>query len=350
LDGEIGDDKLFGDLGNDLLYGGDGNDVVNGGIGTDFMEGGSGNDTYVVDNSGDVVVEGTNQGTDTVQSSVTHTLVANVENLTLTGTGAINGTGNSLNNVLTGNSGINVLNGGDGNDTLNGAGGNDTLRGGSGNDTLNGGSGADRMEGGSGNDTYIVDNAKDVVSEGSGAGTDTVKASVSHRLSTNVERLILTGTKAINGTGNGLNNRLTGNSANNVLNGGGGNDAISGGGGEDILIGGTGKDTMTGGTGADTFTYKTTSDSGTGSARRDVITDFNGSDGDRIDLSAIDAFSGSTGNQAFAYIGSSLFSGTRGEVRFASSILQANTGTDTVADMEIQLTGVTSFSETFLVL
>ncbi len=103
------------------------------------MAGGLGNDIYVVDNVGDVVTENANEGTDTIQSSVTYTASANVENLTLTGTTAINGTGNALDNVLTGNSAAN------------------TLTGGAGNDTLNGGAGIDTMVGGAGDDTYVVD-------------------------------------------------------------------------------------------------------------------------------------------------------------------------------------------------
>jgi Ca2+-binding RTX toxin-like protein len=100
------------------------------------MLGGAGNDIYVIDNTGDIVNELANEGTDTVQSSITHTLGTNVENLTLTGTAAINGTGNTLNNVLTGNSGANTLSGDLGNDTLTGGLGNDTLFGGVGNDTF----------------------------------------------------------------------------------------------------------------------------------------------------------------------------------------------------------------------
>ena len=92
------------------------------------MSGGLGNDTYYIDNTGDRVVESTNAGTDTVRSSITHTLAANVENLILTGTGAINGTGNALNNSLTGNSESNVLVGGVGRDVLTGLGGSDTFR------------------------------------------------------------------------------------------------------------------------------------------------------------------------------------------------------------------------------
>src|SRR5207247_965968 len=99
-----GNDLLFGGGGDDNLNGGDGNDLLDGGSGADTMTGGLGADTYVVDNAGDVVTENAGEGTDTVQSAITYTLGANVENLTLTGASAINGTGNTLDNVLTGNS------------------------------------------------------------------------------------------------------------------------------------------------------------------------------------------------------------------------------------------------------
>jgi serralysin len=99
---------------------------------------GLGNDTYVVDVSTDIITENLNEGIDTVESGITFSLAAinNVENLTITGTSARNGTGNTLNNVLTGNSAVNTLNGGTGNDTLYGKQGNDTLAGGAGADTF----------------------------------------------------------------------------------------------------------------------------------------------------------------------------------------------------------------------
>jgi Ca2+-binding RTX toxin-like protein len=146
LIGKNGNDKLFGGTGRDTLDGGKGNDTLDGGKGADKMKGGLGNDTYIVDNAGDTVTELAGQGTDTVNASVTHTLSLDVENLILTGAGAINGTGNALANTITGNGAANTLSGGDGNDTLNGGGGSDTLAGGLGGDTLNGGDGIDTVD------------------------------------------------------------------------------------------------------------------------------------------------------------------------------------------------------------
>ncbi|MFN9557650.1 MAG: beta strand repeat-containing protein [Dolichospermum sp.] len=170
--------------------------------------------------SGQVII------TDTLQSSINKTLATNVENLTLTGTTAINGTGNAGNNILTGNSTNNTLNGEDGNDTLNG------------------GAGIDTLIGGAGNDIYVVDSTTDVITEVASQGIDTVQSSVTFTLANvaNVENLTLTGTTAINGTGNTGNNILTGNGGNNTLNGGDGNDTLNGGAGIDTLNGGAGND------------------------------------------------------------------------------------------------------------
>ena len=183
------------------------NNILDGGTGADTMAGGAGNDTYIVDNAGDTVSEGAAAGTDLVQSSVSFTLGANIENLTLTGAAAINGTGNALNNIITGNTADNVL---------------------------DGGAGADTMTGGLGNDTYFVDDAGDIVVENAGEGTDNIQSSVTYTLSANVENLTLTGAAAIDGTGNALNNIITGNAADN---------AIDGAAGADTLIGGLGNDT-----------------------------------------------------------------------------------------------------------
>ena len=257
--GNAGDNVLTGNSGANILDGGAGNDTLDGGTGADTMRGG-GDDTYLVDNAGDIVDESANAGagTDTVQSSVSFSLadamrvLGTVENLTLTGTASINATGNAGDNVLTGNSGANILDGG------------------AGNDTLDGGTGADTMRGGGGDDTYVVDNAGDIVDESTngGAGTDTVQASVTFSLpeamAGTVENLTLTGTAAINATGNAGNNVLTGNSGANILDSGVGNDTLNGGAGAgtlygrdgyDILSGDVGDDYLEGGTGNDTYKF-----------------------------------------------------------------------------------------------
>jgi Ca2+-binding RTX toxin-like protein len=222
--GNASDNVIVGNTGVNILVGGDGNDTLDGKAGADTMLGGAGNDTYTVDNIGDVVTEYAAEGIDLVNSSVTYTLGANVENLTLTGSAAINATGNAEDNILTGNSGANVLVGGDGNDTLDGK------------------AGADNMAGGLGNDIYFVDNVNDVVTELADQGIDTVNSSIAYVLGGTLENLTLTGSGAVSGTGNALDNILTGNSGVNTLTGGAGNDTLDGKAGADTLIGGLGDD------------------------------------------------------------------------------------------------------------
>ncbi len=155
VNGGSGNDYVYGGDGNDILDGGSGNDVLVGGTGADVMRGGFGNDVYYVDNVGDSITEvALFGGTDQVYSTVSHTLAASVENLTLTGTAA-NGTGNASANIIIGNSSANVLSGNDGNDTLKGGSGNDTLLGGNGNDVINGELGLDFLTGGAGADKFV---------------------------------------------------------------------------------------------------------------------------------------------------------------------------------------------------
>ena len=232
----------FAGTGNGLanvLTGGDGNDTLNGGGGVDVMVGGLGDDTYIVAQAGDQAIEQPSEGVDTVQSSVSFTLGAEVENLILTGGSAISGTGNDLDNALTGNSGGN---------------------------TLDGGLGADTMIGGAGNDIYIVDDVGDTLTEAASAGTDTVRTTLAQfsfdsSPYANFENLTFTGAGGFIGTGNALANTLTGGGGADQLSGLGGNDTLVGNGGADILDGGLGNDTMRGGLDDDTYYVDSTSDS-----------------------------------------------------------------------------------------
>ncbi|MEF8707535.1 MAG: hypothetical protein V5B38_01060 [Candidatus Accumulibacter propinquus] len=277
LTGSGFNDALTGNAGNNVLDGGAGNDTLNGGTGADTMLGGDGSDLYTVEHSGDVVTE-TNAaaagGIDTVNALVDHTLGANVENLNLIAAGAVNGTGNTLDNLIYAGAGDNVLDGAGGtdtvsyalagagvtvslatagaqatggsgsdtlisienltgsgfNDALTGNAGNNVLDGGAGNDTLNGGTGADTMLGGDGSDLYTVDHAGDVVTETNAAaagGIDTVNALVDHILGANVENLSFIAAGAVNGTGNTLDNLIYAGAGNNVIDGAGGTDTVS---------------------------------------------------------------------------------------------------------------------------
>ncbi|MFB2892382.1 beta strand repeat-containing protein [Aerosakkonemataceae cyanobacterium BLCC-F50] len=158
--GTNGNDNLVGTSNDDEIQGLAGNDTLNGGLGADMLIGGTGNDTYIVD-AEDEIEENPGEGIDLVRSNISWSLQPNVENLTLTGTANISGTGNELANAIAGNSGNNNLNGGAGNDILEGGAGADTLRGGTGNDTLIGGAGNDNLGGGTGNDLFVYTSFSD---------------------------------------------------------------------------------------------------------------------------------------------------------------------------------------------
>jgi len=308
LHGGAGNDQLLGDEGNDTLFGDDGDDRLNGGTGSDLMKGGFGNDVYVVDSTGDRVEDVLLGGTDTVESFINYDLrtAAFIENLTLLGTSALNGIGNNDNNQINGNSANNTLSGldgndrlsgHDGNDVLNGGNGNDSLFGGNGDDVLNGGAGQDTLKGEAGNDTFIIDSSSGTDVIDGGTGTDQVNSSVSFSLATtlSVENLLLTGTAAVNGTGNSLANTITGNSASNTLNGGDGNDVLNGGSGNDVINGDAGDDRLFEGDGNDVLNGGSGNDVLDGGAGRDR---YNGGTGnDHLTFDAADLAAGAVAGQ-----------------------------------------------------
>jgi Ca2+-binding RTX toxin-like protein len=203
-----------------ILVGNALDNTLDGGAGADWMEGGAGADAYWVDNAGDTVIELVGEGFDTIASTVSYTLAANVEKLLLLGS-ALTATGNSGGNILVGNALANTLDAG-----------------GSG-DILDGGTGADTMIGGTGDDSYWVDDAGDAIVELVGEGFETVASFVSYTLAANVEKLILLGT-ATAATGSAQTNILVGNALGNTINGLGGDDWLEGGAGVDHFVFGPG--------------------------------------------------------------------------------------------------------------
>jgi len=186
------DNKIWGNIGDNTLSGGDGHDMLDGWIGADTMIGGDGNDTYYVDDVGDKVIEtSASGGVDQVRSSISYALGTFEENLLLLDSGgAIDGTGNELDNVISGNASSNVL------------------------------------TGGAGNDTYYV-NDGDMVVELDNEGTDWVYSwALNHTLAANVENIALQGT-GNNATGNDLDNWISDSGGSNILTGGNGDDRFS---------------------------------------------------------------------------------------------------------------------------
>jgi Ca2+-binding RTX toxin-like protein len=370
LTGSAFDDTLKGMGGNDTLIGNEGNDILDGGTGADKMTGGGGNDTYYVDDPGDTVTEVPSVmggSSDTVNASIGYVLPSGVENLTLTGSGDIAGTGNELDNTIVGNQGDN------------------TLDGGAGIDKLTGGAGADTFVLSAAGDTGLVVNARDIVTDfqqgldkldfsaigkfdflGAGAfdghayelhAVVTATQDIKVEGDTNGDKIgdfaiELTGLIALQNTdftsdtlvnpptpglylvGDGGDNTLTGGGLNDTLNGGGGNDTLIGNDGDDVLDGGAGIDKLTGGAGADTFVLSAAGDTGLVVNARDVVTDFQ-QGLDKLDFSAIGKFN---------FLGAGAFDGHAYELHTVVTAthdikVEGDINGDKIADFAIELTG-----------
>jgi serralysin len=384
-------DTLSGGAGDDVLFGRGGNDTLIGGAGIDELSGGDGDDTFVLgadlDKIIDVGVVGQDFGNDTIVSTISRGLkdFNFIDNITLSGTAAVDAIGNEFANVLTGNDAANALDGGAGLDTLQGGLGNDTyllggeldhvidtggidtivatrtlslanftgvenltvtgssalslfgnagantLVGNTGANTLDGGAGIDVLRGGIGNDIYVLSSDRDVVQDVGGTH-DTVISSVTRSLASfaGIEDLRLTG--AGTGTGNRANNIITGGTKANKLDGAAGNDVLNGAAGNDILIGNAGKDVLTGGVGNDVFTFVSRVHSS--GKFVDTLLDFDDRGNDRIDLSKV--FGGKLsfiGDDAFTKLGQVHVKDVAGP----DVIVEVNTVGSLAADVSIRL-------------
>ncbi|MGF6227138.1 Ca2+-binding RTX toxin-like protein [Inquilinus ginsengisoli] len=398
LSGGTGFDSLLGGAGNDSLSGGDSDDYLYGGAGADTLSGGAGADIIWYNESGaavTVILGGTGSGGD-AQGDL---IAGDIENVTGSNYGDIL-TGNEADNKLSGLDGNDVLSGGGGDDQLEGLGGDDTLSGGAGDDRLVGGAGADALSGGDGEDilSYVDGLVGVIVTLGGLAWSGAAQGDT---LVGDIENLEGSG-GADRLTGDAGDNELYGGNGYDILRGEGGADLLDGGNdtdlvtywgsaiavtvdlatgataggaagdvlisiesvngsmagdtlygdffnnglngfeGDDVLGGGMGVDTLTGGAGADRFIFASIDDSYSGVPDR--IADFSHAQGDKIDLSAIDADAGVAGNQAFTFIGSALYSGVAGQLRAAVTspgvtTIGGDINGDGVSDFHIQLNG-----------
>jgi Ca2+-binding RTX toxin-like protein len=297
-------DTLVGNAGVNALYGNGGDDVVRGGGGGDRPDGGAGSDTAKYDEGNVGIVVDLSTGAASGGNAQGDVLVS-IESLL----------GSQGNDSLTGNAGAN---------TLAGEAGDDVLRGGDGDDVLRGGAGADLLDGGANSnidDTamYNEGNIGVVVDLSTGTGSG---GNAQGDVLVSIENL----------TGSRGNDSLTGNAGENTLAGDIG----------DVVLRGGGQDVLRGGAGGDRFVFAAVTDSRAGAPDR--ITDFSQLQGDRVDLSAIDANTAAAGNQAFSFIGTALYSGVAGELRAAVTspgvtTIAGDLNGDGVSDFRIRLTG-----------
>jgi Ca2+-binding RTX toxin-like protein len=309
---------ITGNQGDDTLAGGAGSDTLVAGSGVDTFDTGTGDNTFVINNTNDVIDLTTGWGNDTVDSSVTYVLTDPLVALNLTGSADLSATDDYGYATLTGNEA------------------SDTLIGGSGSDTLVAGAGVDTLEAGTGNNTFVINNAGDVIETGDAPGDDTVESSLSYTLGQGLDTLLLTGSGNLEGAGNAdASDLLEANSGNDTLIAGTGSDTLTAGSGSDSLAGGSGHDELIGGSGADTLVAGTGTDTlvaGSG-ANTFVINNVNdviqldGQTGNSTVESSV-SYTLGAGLDTLDLTGSGNLDG-QGNTD-ASNLLEANSGNDTL--------------------
>lgn len=339
LTGGEGNDMLHGDAGNDTLYGNMGNDFLEGGAGDDFIYTGSGDDSALGGTGDDIfhLGGGTNEiycgqgddlvraniGIDTIlggsgEDTVDYSMFGGSGGLTvnlITGKGkfgaADGDTYRSIEDVI-GSNGDDFLIGNGAYNTIDGSGGDDLISGGFGGDDLDGGLGFDLLDYSESIAGVKIDLAANTASGGDAQG-DTIQ---------NFEDVV-------------------GSAFDDLLFGTDGANSLIGLDGKDVLYGAEGVDSLKGGAGADKFVFKAVTDSGVTKGLMDVIEDFSSKQGDKIELSAIDANAKKGGNQAFHLIGTQGFHGKAGELRYEKTVghtvIYGDVNGDKVADFAISL-------------
>jgi Ca2+-binding RTX toxin-like protein len=336
-------DTLMGGAGFDILKGGLGNDVLDGGADADQLRGEAGDDRIVYD-AADTVIDG-GAGRDTLvlkAAAVVH--LENFSSSQVTGGSAyvlgfedVDATNAAGGVTVIGSQFNNTLTGGALADTLRGGAGFDVLKGGLGNDFLDGGADADQLRGEAGDDRIVYDAADTVIDGGAGRDTLVLNTAATVNLGAFSSSQVVGGTAYVSGF---EDVDASGATAAVKLNGSAFNNTLVGGSGADTLAGGAGFDTLTGGAGSDLFVFGAFNPGDV-----DKITDFSHAQGDRIDLSAIDAVIGGL-DDPFAFIGQSAFHHVAGELRYGAAagglMVQADVNGDGVADFSILVANTTS--------